>query len=295
MTFRIFERQSSARHILVKRFARVLCPLTTLVVACVVAPIATSQAGKNHEKPLSSASEGRQVLASNCAACHGIDGKGSERAPNIADNPDVRRLSDAELMGIIAKGIPGTGMPAFHSLSSTRIRDLVAYLRSLEGATGNVKLPGDPRKGETIFFGQTGCSNCHMIAGRGGFIASDLTDYARTHSTDQIRSAILESSSADQVKLATVVLQDDRKYVGRVRNEDNFSLQLQSLDGAFHLIMKANLKKLDYDSQPLMPINFGSLLNAGELNDLVSYLLKTADNNEPQKHAKGSDMDNLEE
>jgi cytochrome c oxidase cbb3-type subunit III len=273
----------------------VLATLATLVVVCFVASIATSQAPKGREKPLSSTDEGRHVLASNCAACHGIDGKGSERAPNIADNPNVRRLSDAQLTGIIAKGIPGTGMPAFHTLSGTRIRELIAYLRSLEGSTGNMKLPGDPRKGEAIFLGQRGCSNCHMIAGRGGFIAADLTDYARTHSAEQIRGAILESGSADQVRLATVILQDDEKYVGRVRNEDNFSLQLQSLDGAFHLIMKSDLKKLEYDPQPLMPTNFGSLLTRGELNDLISYLLKTAGNSDPQKRSKESDMDNLEE
>jgi cytochrome c oxidase cbb3-type subunit III len=279
----------------VKHFIKVFCLLATLVAVCVVVPIATSQAPKGQEKPGSSINEGRQVLASNCAACHGIDGRGSERAPNIADNPDVRRFSDAQLTGIITKGIPGTGMPAFHSLSSTRIRELVAYLRSLEGSMGNMKLPGDPSKGEAIFVGQTGCSNCHMIAGRGGFIASDLTEYARTHSAEQIRSAILESSSSGQVKLATVILQDDEKYVGRVRNEDNFSLQLQSLDGTFHLITKSDLKKLEYDSQSLMPTNFGSLLSTGELNDLVSYLLKAAGNGAPQRSAKGNDMDNLEE
>jgi cytochrome c oxidase cbb3-type subunit III len=257
--------------------------------------MATSQAGKGQQKPASSIDEGRQVLASNCAACHGIDGRGSERAPNIADNPEVRRFSDAQLTSIVSKGIPGTGMPAFHSLSSRKILRLIAYLRSLEGSADHVKLPGDPRKGETIFVGQTGCSNCHMIAGKGGFIASDLTDYGRTHSAEQIRSAILESSSAQQVKMATVILQDDEKYVGRVRNEDNFSLQLQSLDGAFHLIMKSDMKKLAYDSQPLMPTNFGSLLTTEELNDLISYLLKTASNGDPQKHAKQNEMDNLEE
>ncbi len=277
------------------RSIRVLATLAALVVVRFVAPGATSQAREGHKKPLSSLEEGRQVLGSNCAACHGIDGKGSERAPNIADNPNVRRLSDAQLTSIIAKGIPGTGMPAFHSLSSTRIRELIAYLRRLEGATRYIRLPGDPGKGEAIFLGRTGCSNCHMIAGRGGFIASDLTDYARTHSAEQIRGAILESSSADQVRLATVIVQDGEKYVGRVRNEDNFSLQLQTLDGAFHLIMKSDLKKLEYDPQPLMPTNFGSLLTRGELNDLISYLLKTAGNSDPQKRAKESDMDDLEE
>jgi cytochrome c oxidase cbb3-type subunit III len=259
--------------------------------------IADSQAAKLDGRSASALIEGRQLLASNCGACHGIDGKGSERAPNIADAPHMRQLSDAQLEHIIADGIPGTGMPAFHSLSNSRIHELIAYLRSLEGTANNAKLPGDPQKGEAVFFGQARCSNCHMIAGRGGFIASDLTDYARTHSAEQIRSTIVDSSSGDkpQVRLATATVRNGEKIVGRVRNEDNFSLQLQSVDGTFHFIMKSELEKLDYDSQPLMPTNFGSSLTASELNDLISYLLSAAGNTDPQKRANENDMDNLED
>jgi cytochrome c oxidase cbb3-type subunit III len=240
--------------------------------------------------------EGRQLLASHCGSCHGIDGKGSERAPNIADSPHTRQLSDAQLEHIIAGGIPGTGMPAFHSLSNSRIHQLISYLRSLEGTEKSAKLPGDPRKGQAIFFDQGGCSNCHMIAGRGGFIASDLIDYARTHSREQIRGAILDSGAGDkrQVRLATATVRTGEKFIGRVRNEDNFSLQLQSLDGTFHFIMKSELEKLDYDPQPLMPTNFGSSLTASELNDLISYLLSAAGNTDPEKRAHEKGMDDLE-
>jgi cytochrome c oxidase cbb3-type subunit III len=277
---------------------RVLGWLALIIVTCAVnVPIAISQEMQAEPKTSSTLAEGRQILASNCAACHGIDGKGSERAPNIADGAHMRQLSNAQLEHIISNGIAGTGMPAFHSLSNSGIHELIAYLRSLEGAENNAKLPGDPQKGEAIFFSQAGCSNCHMIAGKGGFIASDLTDYARSHSAEQIRSSLVDSGSGDrgQVRLATATLRNGQKFVGRVRNEDNFSLQLQSLDGTFHFIMKSELEKLDYDSQPLMPANFGSSLTATELNDLISYLLKAAGNTDPRKRANENDMDNLED
>ena len=70
------------------------------------------------------------------------------------------------------------------------VKAVVAYLRTLQGTKQTVKLPGDPDRGETIFFGNAGCSGCHMIAGKGGYIASDLSGYARTHEVEQIRSAI---------------------------------------------------------------------------------------------------------
>jgi cytochrome c oxidase cbb3-type subunit 3 len=271
--------------------------LFTLVVGGVSSvALATAQVANVHGKSTTPVAQGKQILAANCAACHGIDGKGSERAPNIADTLHMRRISDGQLAHIIGNGIAGTGMPAFHSLSNSQVRELIAYLRSLEGASSAGKLPGNPQKGEAIFFGKADCSNCHMIAGKGGFIGSDLTEYAATHSVEQIHSAIVDSSPGDkQVRLATAVLRDGVKYTGRVRNEDNFSIQLESLDGTFHLIMKSELRKVDYDSQPLMPSNFGSSLTASELNDLISYLLSAAGNADPQKSAKDHEMDNLED
>ena len=67
---------------------------------------------------------------------------------------------------------------------------MVAYLRFLQGTKHALNLPGDADRGEKLFFGNAGCSGCHMTAGKGGFIASDLSGYARTHSVDQIRNAI---------------------------------------------------------------------------------------------------------
>ena len=44
---------------------------------------------------------GAAIFASNCAGCHGADGRGGEHAPNIATAPNVQHLVDRELTGII--------------------------------------------------------------------------------------------------------------------------------------------------------------------------------------------------
>jgi cytochrome c oxidase cbb3-type subunit III len=225
---------------------------------------------------------GKQTFASTCAGCHGLDGKGGERAPNIADNPKVQKLSDAQISSIIQNGIPGTGMPAFHSLEDSAIKAVVSYLHTLQGtyrgAKQPVKLPGDPERGETIFFGKAGCSGCHMVGGKGGFIASDLSAYARTHDVEQTRGAIANPApgSDRQARMATVTMRGGEKYAGRVRNEDNFSVQLQTLDGTFHFVSKPDLEAIEYSSQPLMPSDYGLTLTSGELNDVVSYLMSVA-------------------
>jgi cytochrome c oxidase cbb3-type subunit 3 len=230
---------------------------------------------KNSKLPLT---RGRQTFSSTCANCHGLDGRGGERAPNIAENPNVQRLSDAQIVHIIENGIPGTAMPAFHSLESSDVQAVVTYLRTLQGTKQTAKLPGDPVRGEAMFFGRPGCSNCHMISGKGGFIASDLSSYARTHAVEQIRSAITTPVPASdrQARLVTATIRGGEKVVGRIRNEDNFSLQLQTEDGTFHFITKSDLDGLEYDSQALMPSDYGSTLTADELNDVVSYLMKVA-------------------
>lgn len=220
---------------------------------------------------------GKQVFASNCANCHGLDGRGSERAPNIAERASVQRLSDAQTSHIIENGVPGTGMPAFHSLEHSDVEAIVAYLRTLQGRKRTPKLPGDPIRGETVFFGKAGCSGCHMISGKGGFIASDLSGYAGNRGVDQIRSAITApTSNGDRLaRLVTAMTRTGEKYSGRIRNEDNFSLQLQALDGTFFFVAKSDIERLD-SSQSLMPSDYDSTLSRDDLNDVVSYLMRVA-------------------
>lgn len=259
------------------------CALAAVVAAilavCNIVGWAQTQTQGNRRKDVKPALvSGKQTVASTCANCHGLDGRGGERAPNIAERPRVQQLSDAQLFKIIENGIPGTGMPAFHSLDSSHIQAVVTYLRTLQGTGKVAKLPGDPARGETIFLGKAGCSGCHMVAGKGGFIASDLSVYARTRTVEQIRNEITTPPNNDgRARMATATLHSGEKYSGRVRNEDNFSLQLQTLDGIFHFLGKSELEGLEYSSQPLMPTDFGSTLSPDELNDVVSYLMSLAD------------------
>src|ERR1700722_4088449 len=132
----------------------------------------TAPQSPEHPTATPNSMRGKQTFASTCANCHGLDGRGGERAPNIAENPRVLKLSDVSIAPIIQNGIPGTGMPQFHALQVVDVRAVVTYLRSLQGTKQSLKLPGDPVRGQTIFFAnKAGCSGCHMVAGNGGFIA----------------------------------------------------------------------------------------------------------------------------
>jgi cytochrome c oxidase cbb3-type subunit III len=232
--------------------------------------------------------EGQKVFASTCAGCHGLDGRGGERAPNIAQNREAQRLSDPDLTRIVQEGIPGTGMPAFHSLPSSNVKAVIAYLRTLQGTNKTFALPGNPAHGKTLFYGDAGCSACHMVAGSGGFIASDLSGYGGSHSAQEIQNAITQPGQASdrQAQSAVVVVRTGQQFTGRIRNEDNFSLQLQSLDGTFHFFLKSDIERLEY--KPLMPVDYASRLSAQDLDDLVSYLMSSAKKSESER-AKDKD------
>jgi cytochrome c oxidase cbb3-type subunit 3 len=228
------------------------------------------------------------LFASNCAVCHGSDGRGGERAPNIATDREIVGLSDARLSGILNKGVLAQGMPAFEFLGDEKIKGLVQYLRALQGiaGSGQAHLPGDSGAGEQIFFGVASCSSCHMSKGRGGFLGEDLTAYARGRSAETVRAAILHPGEAGH--LVEVAISANRSYKGIIRARDNFNIVLQSEDGAFHSITRDDITQMTTSSQPLMPLDYGTKLQSKQLDDLVSYLIKSSRIGKPAS-AKGDD------
>jgi cytochrome c oxidase cbb3-type subunit III len=221
---------------------------------------------------------GRSIFNSSCAGCHGLDGRGSDKAANISADTKAQHLADAQLSGIISNGIPGTGMPAFHGLNEGQVRAVVGYVRSLQGKVEERALPGDAKRGKELFFGKGDCSSCHTISGKGGFLGPDLTDHGATASANAIRDEIVRSPRAPSLGYRTAVLTTPSgdRLEGLVRNEDNFSVQLQTKDGSFHCLKKAELWNFEHLDSSLMPANYRELLDDSELNDLVSYLMATS-------------------
>src|SRR5688572_16955356 len=88
--------------------------------------------------------QGRQVYATNCAACHGAEGRGdgpsagafATKPSNLTDGRLMNPLPDEFLVNVIRDGGPAEGlaptMPPFdRMLSADQIRHVVAYIRSI--------------------------------------------------------------------------------------------------------------------------------------------------------------------
>jgi len=233
---------------------------------------------------------GAAIFAANCAGCHGADGRGGEHAPDIATAPEVQHLMDRELAGIIRNGISGAGMPAFSSLKQQGVADVVAWLKILQGRGGMVKLPGDANRGKSLFFGKAQCSECHMVNGQGGFLGADLSFYGADAKSDQMRAILLnpEKNLPLEKEATTVVTKTGQTITGMLKGNNNFSLSLQTADGAFHFLQKSDLARVDLGSKSLMP---ASTLDSKEMDDLISYLLQAGNENATRspEHASQSD------
>jgi mono/diheme cytochrome c family protein len=146
---------------------------------------------------------GKAQYAAWCAGCHGNggDAKGLADAQMLPPPRDFRRgifklrttatrnpISDAELVEIITRGIPGTAMPPFAFLSVEDRRQLAEYVATLANLpagrrTEAVEVPPPPpstpelvSKGQQAYV-QLGCPACHGAEGRGdGPAARELKD-----------------------------------------------------------------------------------------------------------------------
>lgn len=219
-------------------------------------------------------STGSRTFAERCGTCHGLDGRGGEHAPDIT-SVAVAELSNADLERVVQNGIAARGMPSFATLGPAAIKSIVVYLRILQGRVGTAPVNGNPDRGKELFFGRAKCSDCHMVRGDGGFLGPDLSTYSGSHSPDRVRQAIVDANRDvdPKTETVTVVTRDGRELVGLARNEDNFSLQLQTFDGSFHLLTKSDLVALRHNHQSLMPSDYASRLSAQDLDDLVSFLI----------------------
>ena len=233
-------------------------------------------AAQAHSQP-DDARAGARLYMDYCAACHGTDGRGGSKGPSLAGDRTASR-SDDELDAILHNGTHN-GMPPFAQIGDANIRALMHFLRMLQNggaAQTPQSLPGDPRAGQALYFGKAQCSACHMVNGQGGFMARSLTHYARNRTVDTIRAAIVSPDRPliPSSRVVTVTTRNGTKITGVLRNEDQFSLDLQTTDGRYHLLDRSNVLRVDSTDHSLMPRDYGTRLSPAELNNIVSFLME---------------------
>jgi putative heme-binding domain-containing protein len=234
--------------------------------------------------------EGRKLYEANCGRCHNTVGAGVVGVELF--NQFRRATTDDDIAKLIQTGIPGTSMPS-HRSSTPQALSVVAFMRSMVGATPNSALAGvpgrrssgltgDAARGTAIVTGKGGCAACHTAARAGGTSGPDRSAIGATRAFGfgpiAPDPALLEQSIVEpnaDITPAYRVFQVTPKTGAPVRgtllNQDTFSVQM--LDEAKNLrsFMKSDLKDHGFLPSP-MPSSQGRLTSQ-EIADVVSYLL----------------------
>ena len=250
--------------------------MTRILLAAAILPLA-SLAQSPH-------AAGKSLFDGRCAVCHGVDGAGGERGPNIVDaRRGGRSQSKDALRKVILNGVPDEGMPAFR-FSNQQLEDVVAYIGVLTAPAIEQTVPGDATAGAQFFFGKGQCTACHMIHGSGGIIGPDLTNLGHERRLSRIDQALRTPGSGEATSYRAVAVRTsgNRTIRGIVKNESNFDIQLLGLDGTLHLVDKKLISAIERETKSLMPPLEAS---AGERQNLLAFLSRLSATNAPASAA----------
>lgn len=226
---------------------------------------------------------GEKLFVISCQTCHGEAGVGN-RAPTLRG----ARLTIDYVTRVVAKGKPGTMMPAFeNAFTPEQIRQLALYVRSLHRPDSPwAALRGNVSSGERVFFDATqthSCQVCHSIQGRGAKVGPDLGASLKGKTPREIfeKIVIVPHRSADPAYAnVAIVTRAGERLIG-VRGEETAEgvrfYETSVLPPKVLTLAKADV----VSSKPLtgsaMPSDYASRLPLQQLLDLVAFLKSRAD------------------
>jgi len=165
-------------------------------------------------------------------------------------------------------------MPAFSkSFSNIEMRAIVAYLRYMKSTSSATFASGDAIQGRVIFEGKGKCLNCHRVRDKGSRVGPNLTEIGSDRRTVDLQRSLLDPDAEvlPSNRFIRIVTQDGVTIIGRLLNQDTFTVQLIDSKERLQSFEKANLKEYGFIDKSLMP-SYQDKLNNQELADVVSYL-----------------------
>jgi len=168
------------------RYLAASCALSAMLFGC-ASPHGQPRKGSETLAP-NEVLDFATLYGENCAGCHGVEGKGGA-AIALADPVYLAIADEAVIRKVVAKGIPGTAMPAFAESAGGMLTDkqvdvITGEIRSRWNQRGildaanppsySAKSTGNISHGELAY--RTYCESCHGPGGHGGPKGSAVTD-----------------------------------------------------------------------------------------------------------------------
>ena len=220
---------------------------------------------------------GAQLYSIACSGCHGPGGEGG-RGPNLVIGPAAQNKKPTQIYSAIKIGVPGGDMPPFGSMPEEQLWQMTAYVSSLSRPAYEVDVPGDPEAGKALYHGKAGCSNCHMIRGKGGALGPDLSNAGLQNYVLQLREGVLEPNKRitpgfDPVRVAT---HSGETIEGVAKNYTNYSIQLLDRSGTLHLLDTGGLKEIVFLKDTWMPANLTDRFSDDEIQNILAFVSRQA-------------------
>ena len=214
---------------------------------------------------------GFRLYGANCSTCHGANGD-SVAGVDLRRGQFRRVASDADLIRIIATGIPGTAMPP-NRFTTADVAGIVAYVRSMRDFATRAVTLGDAARGQALFEGKGGCTACHRVNGKGSRAAPDLSDIGAIRSPDALEQSVLDPNASvlPMNRSVRAVTRDGRTISGRRLNEDTYTVLLIDEQERMVSLDKAGLREYTVLKTSSMPA-YKDRLTSEELSDVVAYL-----------------------
>ena len=117
------------------------------------------------------------------------------------------------------------------------------------------------------------CLSCHRLDGEGSFAGPDLGDAGANNNARQIRASLVSPSEelAPQNRSVRLVTDDGNTVVGKLLNQDGFTVQLIDATGHLLTFQKEDLREFTIVTANSMP-SYANKLAPQDLSLLVKYL-----------------------
>jgi len=232
---------------------------------------------------------GKGLFRYYCAGCHGMEGGGGFRGPDLTRGQLTHVSDDHDMLQVVRNGIQGTQMPG-QTLPESNLWRMIAFITDLRSKARPQSLRGDWESGREIFNGKGFCSGCHMVRGEGGRLGPDLTGIGNSRPWESFLEAMRDPSAqfknvlqadgrmAGGYESVRLVTPAGEEITGVVRNEDTYTIQVLDREENYHSYRKSELRELTHLDHSLMPAYSESALSDQELMDLLVFVTRPTAN-----------------
>ena len=131
--------------------------------------------------------------------------------------------------------------------------------------------PGNAGNGKELY--KKLCSKCHVHSGEGTNIGPELTGMA-VHPKEELLIHILDPNRSVEgnYRQYTVVTRKGKILTGLLASENRNALEIYDAEGAKHIVLREDLKRLVSSKLSLMPEGFEKQVSAQGIGDLLEFL-----------------------